>query len=111
MIRTSGKPGDVSAMSITLSTKEITMIDRANAEAATYRVAVAALTYRPDKTMVEPGYTIDEDVDWCIQPLHGIPAESIDQVRVLVRDTIIDPTAHRMSLARVLADLTGEREE
>ncbi|WP_439594203.1 hypothetical protein [Microbacterium sp.] len=80
------------------------MIDRAHTEAVTYRVAVSALTYRSDKPEHEPGYTVEEDVDWCIQPLRGIPTDTFERLRALVRDTIIDPTANREALAHSLSE-------
>ncbi|WP_439590755.1 hypothetical protein [Microbacterium sp.] len=86
------------------------MIDRANAEAATFRVGVAALTYRADKAATEPGYTIDEDVDWCIQPLRGIEPETFERLRHLVQETIVDPTSHRVAFNSALADLVAPEE-
>ena len=46
-----------------------TMIDRSDCEATLYRIAICAFTYYPDKEADEPGYSVDEDVDWCLAPL------------------------------------------
>lgn len=83
------------------------MIDRAQAEATTYRVAFAALTFYPDKPAVEPGFTIDEDLEWALQPVLDLPPTEFDLVRDVARATIADPTGHREELTRLLAELTA----
>jgi hypothetical protein len=84
------------------------MIDRAQAEAAIYRIAFAALTFYPDKSEAEPGFTIDEDLEWALQPVLDLPPTEFDLVRDLARAAIAEPTAHREELARLLAKLAGE---
>lgn len=84
------------------------MIDRSHTEAVTYRVAVTAITYHPDKPTTDPGYTLDEDVDWCLEPLAGLPPETLTSVRAVVAETVVDPTAHRQTLQRRLDDLISD---
>ncbi len=84
------------------------MIDRAQAEAATYRIAFAALTFYPDKPGVEPGFWIDEDLEWALQPVLDLPPTEFDLVRDVARATIADPTGHREKLTRLLAKLARE---
>lgn len=81
------------------------MIDRADTEAALYRVAICAFTYHPDKERDEPGYTIDEDITWCLQPLTALPAETLHELRETVRALITTPTADRQAFIRYLAAL------
>ena len=85
-----------------------TPLDRTQAEATLYRVAICALTYYADKPHDEPGYTIDEDLTWCIAPLLALDTAVLDQLRESIRNTIADPTAHRGALNRVLTALTAE---
>lgn len=85
-----------------------TMIDRAEAEAALYRVAVSAFTYYPGKETDEPGYRVDEDVDWCAAPLIGIPTPQLEQIRVQIRLLITDPLADRQAFIASLGGLAGE---
>lgn len=82
------------------------MIDRAQAEAATYRIAFAALTFYPARPEVELGFTIDEDLEWVLQPVLDLPPAEFDLVRDVARATIADPTGHREELTRLLAKLT-----
>lgn len=92
------------------------MLDRSQVDAAVYRVAVAAFTYYPDRPEVEPGYTIDEDLDWCLRPLQRLPHEELEALRERIRALITDPGADRQGFIRhlkSLADLgsTGARDE
>lgn len=76
------------------------MIDRSDAEAAIYRTAVAAFSYYADKHVAEPGYTLDEDVDWCAEPLHELPADARAGLRDEIRALITDPTRDRRPFIR-----------
>ena len=71
------------------------MLDRSQIEAAIMRVAYAAFTYYPQESADAPGWTIDEDVAWCMQPLGslspGLRAGFADRIRLL----IIDPEQNR----------------
>lgn len=81
------------------------MIDRAEAEATLYRVAVCAFTYYPGKETDEPGYRVDEDVDWCAAPLLGLPGPQFDEVRDQIRLLITDPLADRQAFISALGQL------
>lgn len=84
------------------------MIDRAEAEATLYRVAVSAFTYYPDKADLEPGYRVEEDVDWCSAPLRSLPPEQLDPLRATIRELITTPTADRRAFIATLDELAGE---
>ena len=84
-----------------LSRKEPVMFDQSIAEALLYRVAVVALGYYPTKPAEEHGYTIDEDLDWCLQVL-DLPATQLSGLRDTIRDVITDPTRHRHQFVRDL---------
>ena len=83
------------------------MIDRSHTEATLDRVAFAALTYYPSKPDLELGYRLDEDIAYCLAPLGGIDQAAMSELRELITDTIIDPTAHRERLVRHLEGLAS----
>ncbi|GAA3756003.1 hypothetical protein GCM10022240_06110 [Microbacterium kribbense] len=81
------------------------MIDRTDTETTLYRVAISAFTYYPDKPDAEPGYTVDEDVAWCIEPLASLPDAVLTEMRSAVRAMITNPTANRRDFIARLASL------
>lgn len=83
------------------------MIDRSHAEAVTYRIAFAALTFHVSKPEEEPGYSIDEDLDWSLEPVSELPPAEFGLLRDVAQATITDPTEHRDHLREVLESLTG----
>lgn len=83
------------------------MIDRANAEAVKYRIATMALSYSAAKPDVEPGYSVDEDVQWCLQPLLDLAPDDFADIYEAARSTIVDPTARREHLTEVLDRLVA----
>lgn len=88
-------------------TSAVPTIDRTDVEATLYRVAVSAFTYYPNKED-EPGYTLDEDVDWCFAPIAGLPARRRDELRTRIRTMITEPTANRREFIAMLAALAEE---
>ncbi|MGA1827898.1 hypothetical protein [Microbacterium sp.] len=76
-------------------TKGTTVLDRSDVENAFARVAVAVFTYYPEKIIEEPGYVVDEDVDWAMEPLRSMDAGALDQWRGRVNAVISDPTCDR----------------
>lgn len=91
----------------TTPTGDPTMIDRSEAEATLYRVAICAFTYHPDKHLDEPGYTLNEDLTWCLAPLAGLPDADIAELRDTIRTLITTPTADRQAFIRRLDALSG----
>ena len=84
------------------------MIDRSDAESVIYRTAVAAFSYYADKHIDEPGYSIDEDIDWCTQPLTALPEEATHQLREQIRALITDPARDRQTFIRHVLDLADD---
>ena len=78
------------------------MLDRADAEATISLVAFAAFTYYPEKPIEEPGYTIDEDLDWCLEPLRNLPADEIAALRDRIRGLITGAAEDRQGFIRDL---------
>ena len=69
------------------------------------RVALAAFTYYPDKQTVEPGYTVEEDIEWAIEPLRILPGRKLDALRARVRLAIVDPSIDRQEFIRKISTL------
>ncbi|KQP73508.1 hypothetical protein ASF40_20460 [Microbacterium sp. Leaf288] len=92
----------------TTPTPDPTLLDRSAAEAALYRVAVCAFTYHPGKPVDEPGWSLDEDLAWCLAPLAGLPDEHFAEFAATVRTLIVTPTADRQAFIRRLLALSGD---
>ena len=84
------------------------MIEERDTEAVIYRTAVVAFQYYPDRERAEPGYTIDEDLDWIIAPLRQLPQAERDAIRARALGLILDPTADRQSFIHDINALTGK---
>lgn len=84
------------------------MLKRDVAESVLFRLAVASLGYYPEKAIEEPGYTLEEDLDWCIEPLSDIPVGYQQSLQERMREVIIDPTTHRRPFTRDLLRLVTE---
>jgi hypothetical protein len=81
------------------------MTDRVHTEEVLYRAAVAAMTFYDGRSDDEPGYTVDEDLDWCMQPLAHLENPGRSVLRGIIAATIADPTNARQALVRQLAML------
>ena len=80
-------------------------IDERQTDEVIYRVALAAFTYYPDKQAVEPGYTVEEDIEWAIEPLRILPGRELDALRARVRLPIVDPSIDRQEFIRRVSTL------
>lgn len=80
--------------------RESMMIDRSDAAAVIYRVSIAAFAYYPEKSETELGYDVDEDIDWAIEPVLALDADSLDTLRASIRDAITNPAADRQAFIR-----------
>jgi hypothetical protein len=78
------------------------MLDRSQCDAVIYRVAVAAFTYYADKHIAEPGYTVVEDLDWCMRPLRHMPQEDRAELRSRILELITNPAANRQAFIQHL---------
>jgi hypothetical protein len=69
------------------------------------RAALAALFYYPEIVVDDEDYRIQNDVDYCMEPIFGLAVEADDRLRLAVRRTIADPTAHRAELIALVIEL------
>jgi hypothetical protein len=69
------------------------------------RAALAALFYYPEIVVDDDDYRIQNDVDYCMEPIFGLAPEDDGQLRLAVSRTIADPTAHRAELIALVIEL------
>ncbi len=69
------------------------------------RVGLAAISYYPEIHIDEPDYTVDTDVDWCLDPVTDLTDDQRAPLREAVGLAITNPTAHRYALFQILLDL------
>ena len=81
------------------------MLDKSDAEAAIYRTAYATFTHHPEKHLDEPGYTVIEDLDWCLEPLAALPDAEREPLRGWMQEVITNPDADRQGLIRAIRAL------
>lgn len=75
---------------------------------ALQRVGLAALMYYPGIHDDEPGYDVNTDVLWCLEPLAVLPREQLEQLGKLFSRVITDPTANREALFSTLRAIAAE---
>ncbi|MAM53906.1 MAG: hypothetical protein CMH35_03505 [Microbacterium sp.] len=83
-------------------------LNRSDVEAALARIAVATFMYYPEKATEEPGYLVDEDVDWAMGPLRAMDADEFERWRARVSAVISDASRDRRAF---LADLMSLAED
>ncbi|GAA1979130.1 hypothetical protein [Microbacterium pumilum] len=81
------------------------MIDRADAEAVIYRVAVSAFAYYPDKATKEPGYTVDEDVEWSLEPVSALDSAQTAELEDRIREAITSLACDRQGFIQYVLGL------
>ena len=69
------------------------------------RTALAALFYYPEIAVDDESYRIQDDVDYCMEPIFGLAEEIDARLRLAVGRTISDPTAHRADLLAMVIEL------
>lgn len=83
------------------------MSDRERADAVLEHVAVLAFLYYPGIEVDDPGYSLGEDIDWCLARLGDVSDTERERMRALFERAITDPTATREELFTALAELDG----
>lgn len=87
------------------------MTDRDGVDDAVQRVGLVALMYYPEIHVEEPTYDIQQDVDWCVEPLSDLPADLLAELRVSIGRAITNPTGHREEVFHALLDLVADDSE
>lgn len=83
------------------------MIDRELVDAALQRVSLLAFLYYPEVHVDEPDYSLSDDVDFCMEPLAELAADSRDALRDLLSRAIIDPSEYRADVFAALTELAA----
>ena len=82
------------------------MIDSELADVALQRVSLLAFLYYPEIHVDEPKYSLNEDLDFCMEPLAELEEEDRKDVRQLFGRAIIDPSVYREEVFMRLTELT-----
>ena len=69
------------------------------------RAALASLFYYPEIVVDDEDYRIQNDVDYCMEPVVGIADEAAERLRASIGRTIANPTAHRADLVALVIEL------
>jgi hypothetical protein len=69
------------------------------------RTALAALFYYPKIVVDNDDYRIQNDVDYCMEPIFGLALDADARLRLTVGRTIADPTANRAELIALVIEL------
>ena len=69
------------------------------------RAALAALFYYPEIVVDDDDYRIENDVEYCMEPIFGLAKEADARLRLTVSRTIADPTANRAELIALVIEL------
>lgn len=83
------------------------MSDRERVDAVLEHVAVLAFLYYPGIEAHDPGYSLAEDVEWCLVRLGDVPDTERERMGGLFARAITDPSATREELFTALAQLDG----
>jgi hypothetical protein len=69
------------------------------------RTALAAMFYYPEIAVDDEDYRIQNDVEYCMEPIFGLTDETDARLRLMVGRTIADPTANRARLIALVIEL------
>jgi hypothetical protein len=86
----------------------MTMITRENKDTVMQRVALLAFLYYPQVHVNEVGYSLSDDIEFCLEPLTEIDAGKRDELRHLLGQAIIDPSEYREEVFAALTELVTE---
>lgn len=84
------------------------MTTRENKDAAMQRVALLSFLYYPEVHVNEPDYSLNDDIDFCLEPLTELDTGQRDELRRLIGQAIIDPSAYREEVFAALTALVAE---
>jgi len=69
------------------------------------RAALAALFYYPEIVVDDDNYRIENDVDYCMEPVVGISDEAAERLRAAIGRLIANPTGHRADLVALVIEM------
>jgi hypothetical protein len=69
------------------------------------RTALAALFYYPEIVVDDADYNLQNDIEYCMEPVSGIAGEDAQRLRAAVGRVITNPTRHRSELLALVIEL------
>jgi hypothetical protein len=75
------------------------------------RTALASLFYYPEIAIDDADYTLEKDLAYCLEPVSGLNADDLEELRAVVGRVITNPSAHRAELIELVIELAPESAE
>lgn len=72
------------------------------------RTALASLFYYPEIAIDDADYDLEKDVAYCLEPMSGLDADDLEDLRAAVGHVITNPSAHRAELIEFVIALAPE---
>lgn len=72
------------------------------------RTALASLFYYPEVAVDDTDYSLEKDLDYCLEPMSGLDADDLSELRTIVGRVITNPSAHRAELIELVIELAPE---
>lgn len=69
------------------------------------RTALAALFYYPELAVDDADYNLQNDIEYCLEPVSAIADQDAERLRAAVGRVITNPTAHRSELLALVIEL------
>ena len=73
-----------------------------------HRAALASLFYYPEIAADDSDYNLQNDVEYCIEPVMALDAGDLAELRTVVGRVITNPSAHRVELIELVIELAPE---
>jgi len=73
-----------------------------------HRTALASLFYYPEIAVDDSEYNLQNDVDYCLEPVATLDADDLAELRTAVGHVITNPSAHRAELIELVIELAPE---
>lgn len=80
---------------------------RDQADAIIQRAGMLAMLYYPQIHNDDEHFNLDDDVRWCLEEATGLTPATEGMIRDIVGRTIVDPSANREQLNRVVYGLVA----
>lgn len=72
------------------------------------RTALASLFYYPEIAVDDDDYNLQNDIEYCLEPVTALDSEDLDELRAAVGRVITNPSAHRTELIELVIELAPE---
>ena len=69
------------------------------------RTALASLFYYPEIAVDDSDYDLQNDIDYCLEPVTALSEEDLERLRIAVGRVITNPSLHRAELIELVIEL------